>query len=108
VTIVLTPTRAVTANMVSAAEAAGISVGDWPRGCDAGDASLFVLDMARVVQDYAVFVDIVQRLSGEVRLARVAIDEVHLVLLWGCTLSAQDEECRRRQDGLEGGRWRLL
>jgi len=83
VTIVLTPTRAVTANMVSAAKAAGIAVGDWPRGCDAGDASLFVIDMARVVHDFVIFSDVVRRLAAAGRLARVAIDEAHLVLLWG-------------------------
>jgi len=83
VTIVLTPTRAVTANMVSAATAAGITVGDWPRGCDAGDASIFVIDMARVVHDFDIFSDVVRRLAAAGRLARVAIDEAHLVLLWG-------------------------
>ena len=82
VTIVLTPTRAVTANTVEAATAAGLTVGEWPRGCDAGDASLFVMDICMIVQHAAVFLDLVRRLSLAGRLARIVIDEVHLVLLW--------------------------
>jgi len=82
VTIVLKPTRAVTANTVEAATAAGLTVGEWPRGCDAGDASLFVMDTCMIVQHAAVFLELVRRLSLAGRLARIVIDEVHLVLLW--------------------------
>jgi len=82
VTIVLTPTRAITANTIAAATAAGVTVGEWPRGCHAGEASLFVIDIGTIVLNRAVFLELIRYLSAVGRLARVVIDEVHLVSLW--------------------------
>jgi len=82
VTIVLTPTRAITANIVGAARAAGLTVGSRPCGCDAGKESLFVIAMGTAVRDGVVFREVTRRLSDGGRLARVVIDEAHLTLLW--------------------------
>jgi len=82
VTIVLTPTRAVTANIRAVAAAAGLTVGNWPRGCDSGESSLLVIDMATIVRDSCISFALVQLPSAAGCLARVVIDEVHLAMLW--------------------------
>jgi len=82
VTIMLTPTRAIPSNAMETAKGAGLTFGDWPRGCGAGEASLFVVDIGTIFKHIAVFRDAVRRQSDSGRLARVEIEEVYLVLLW--------------------------
>jgi len=78
----MTPTGAITSNIVGAARAAGLTVASRPRGCDAGKESLFVIAMGTAVREGVVFREVTRLLSDGGRLARVVIDEAHLTLLW--------------------------
>jgi len=89
VTVVLTPTVAVAANAREAAEAAGLVVAMWPKaavGRSAAlyptDASVLIVNMCTAVADKVGIAQFFAALDAVGRLARVVIDEAHLVALW--------------------------
>jgi len=89
VTVVLTPTVAVSATAREAAEAAGVVAIMWPTSASGRSASLYptdasvlIVDMCTVVVDRVGFLQFLSALDAVGRLARLVIDEVHLVSLW--------------------------
>jgi len=89
VTVVLTPTVAVSGTAREAAVAAGVVAIMWPTSASGRSASLYptdasvlIVDMCTVVVDRVGFVLFLSALDAVGRLARLVIHEVHLVSLW--------------------------